>query len=106
MAVVGQDGDGRFDYELSIDLTYTAEGVELAGGDLDAGINPTIAFILPTLFGVTPGVTVDTFTMDGTITGTVTQDAALAANFGLEPGKEAKFRYLDSPDGFIFELIN
>ncbi len=106
MAIVGQDGDGRFDYRLSIDLTYTAEGVELAGGDLDAGINPTIAFILPTLFGVTPGVTVDSFTMDGKITGRVTNNAALAAKFGLNPGKKATFRYLDSPDGIIVDLIH
>jgi hypothetical protein len=106
VAVVGQDGDGRFDYELLIDLTYTAEGVELAGGDLDAGINPKIPFILPALFGITPGVAVHRFSMDGRITATVTEDEALAAKFGLKPGKRAKFRLLLSFDEFIFELID
>ena len=105
-AVVGQDGDGRFDYELSIDLTYTAEGVELAGGDLDAGINPTIPFVLPADFGITPGVSMQRFTMDGKITATVTEDEALAAKFGLQPGKRAKIRLLVSFDEFIYELIH
>ena len=58
-AVLGQDGDGRADYGLTSDLTYTAEGVELAGGDLNAGINPTIPFMLSAGFGYAPGVTVD-----------------------------------------------
>ena len=54
-AVFGQDANGRFDYVLSVDLTYTAEGVEAAGGDLDAGINPTIPFMIPAFFGFTTG---------------------------------------------------
>ena len=104
--MLGQDGDGRFDYKLTMDLTYTAEGVELAGGDLDAGINPTIPFFLSAGFGFAPGVTVDSLTVDGRITGTVTDDAALAAKFGLNPGERARFRYVDSPDEFIFDLID
>ena len=106
VAVVGQDGDGRFDYELSIDLTYTAEGVELADGDLDAGINPKIPFVLAAAFEITPGVDMHRFTTDGKFTATVTEDEALAAKFGLQPGKRAKFRYLASFDEFIFDLIH
>jgi len=105
-AVLGQDGDGRVDYQLTTDLTYTAEGVALAGGDLDAGINPTIPFILAAGFGFAPGVTLDGNTMDGTVVGTVTDDAAVAAKFGLNPGKRARFRLFSSFDDFIFDLIH
>jgi hypothetical protein len=105
-AVVGQDGDGRFNYRLFVDLTYTAEAVELAGGDLDAGINPKIPFILAAGFGITPGVALERWVMDGKFTATVTEDEALAAKFGLESGTRARFRYLDSFDEFIFELID
>ena len=91
------------------DLTYTAEGVALAGGDLDAGINPTIPFVLAAGFDFVPGVTVDSDTLDGKVVGTVTDDAALAAKFGLF-GKKARFRYVQSfrppqEDVFIFDLI-
>ena len=96
-AVFGQDANGRFDYVLSVDLTYTAEGVEAAGGDLDAGINPTIPFMIPAFFGFTPGLTVDRFAMVGVMTGRVTDDEALAAQFGLRPGKKATFRWVDTP---------
>jgi hypothetical protein len=104
-AVLGQDGDGRVDYTLTSDLTYTAEGVELAGGDLSAGINPTIPFLLSAGFGYAPGVTVDSHTEDGKVVGTVTDDAALAAKFGLNPGEKARFRYFSSFDEFVFDLI-
>lgn len=104
-AVVGQDGDGRVDETLTAEVTYTAEGVALAGGDLDAGINPTIPFILSAGFGFAPGVTLDSSTYRGWVTGTVTDDAALAAKFGLNPGKKARFRYFSSFDELVFDLI-
>jgi hypothetical protein len=111
VALLGQDGDGRVDYKLTIDLTYTAEGVALAGGDLEAGLNPTIPFVLSAGFGFAPGVTLDSDTWDGKVVGTVTDDAAVAAKFGLNPGEKARFRYVSSfappqEDVFIFDLIS
>ena len=76
-----------------------------AGGDLDAGINPTIPFVLSAGVGSAPGVTVDSQTLDGKAVGTVTDDAAVAAKFGLNPGEKAKFRYFQSFDEFVFDLI-
>jgi hypothetical protein len=104
-AVFGQDANGRFDYVLSIDLTYTAEGVEAAGGDLAAGINPTIPFMIPAFFGFTPGVTVDRYDEVGLITGRVTDNAALAGKFGLSPGKKAAFRWVNTEERSVFDLI-
>ncbi|MCA9517645.1 MAG: hypothetical protein KC635_22045 [Myxococcales bacterium] len=104
-ALIGQDGDGRFDYELHVELAYTAEAVALAGGDLACGADPAIPFILPAFFGIVPGVEVTDFRMVGTITGHVTEDAAVAAAFGLPAGGEVAIRYVDTPEEFVVELI-
>lgn len=105
-ALIGQDEDGFLTYQLTVDLSYTAEAVALAGGDLNAGVHPRIPFILPAFFGAIPGVEVTRFEMVGVGRGKVTDNAALAAKFDLSPGTRVWLRYVGTPDEFAFELLH